>query len=73
MLKVLLDRNPKLYVIREYCWYVLVPLFQLEITIFDLLVNGAAKLTQSRASPDRAMAVAAFRCAGECYSDSCQD
>jgi hypothetical protein len=51
-------------------------LFQCAITSFDLLVNRAAKLTQSRASYDHTMAVAALGYAFKrCYSyhDCCQD
>jgi hypothetical protein len=47
-------------------YVVLVSLFQLAITAFDLFVNGPAKLTQSRASGDQAMAVAACRCVCKC-------
>jgi len=51
-----------------------VSLYQSAVTRFDLVVNRAAKLTESRASGDHAMAVAAFRYALRgSYRDCCQD
>src|SRR5262249_18050929 len=43
------------------------------ITSFDLVVNRAAKLTQSRASSDHTMAIATFRYElRDSYRDCCQ-